>query len=437
MKYKLYYTSPKYHSIHLLLMCFVLFLTSACKKEKQDTQLPQIVIHSPSVGTTFYPEETITVSATITDDNELEKVRVQIVNASNETFLLTKEFYPNGSSYELNTSFLHDDMYLTTGNYFIKITAFDKNNEKIDFRQIQLTEVPVELKNILLIRSAGGNSFIDTLSGTTTFPYLSLSWSHQAGAISSRYQYLLSTEDDHLNVLRTSDYSTVSSHDNFNSTILNAVHDEHSQQFYSTTMDGYVYETNRHGSTSIYAYLEQQRINDILVTKDYIFLYHQNLSNTIRSISVIKKSTRTIIQSLPIQTQFQLVKMIYLGSEDKILLTGNEGDFGTLYYYNRSTNALNNVYTFYNHNPIYSAWNTAPDRLIIAQQNGMTNYTYSLEMLTTGIYLQPKKMVYEKISGLIYAYNETGVYVLNINASSIINFIPYTDCKDLFILYNK
>jgi hypothetical protein len=67
----------------------------------------------------------------------------------------------------------------------------------------------------------------------------------------------------------------------------------------------------------------------------------------------------------------------------------------------------------------------------------MVNYTYSLEMLTTGIYLQPKKMVYEKLSNMIYAYNETGVYVLNINASSIIIFIPYTDCKDLLILYNK
>jgi hypothetical protein len=437
MKYKLYYTSRQRHSIHLLLMCFVVFCASACKKEKLDTQLPQIVIHAPTTGSTFHPEDIIVVSATITDDSAIEKVRVQIVNASNESFLLTKEFYPNGSAYELNTSFVHDDMYLTSGNYYVKITAFDKSNEKIEFRQIQLTEVPVELKNILLIRSTGSNSFVDTLSGTAISPYLTLSWSHQVGAISSRYQYLLSTEDDHLNVMRTSDYSTISTQSNFSSTILNAVYDENSQQFYSTTIDGYVYETNRHGYNSIYAYLEQQRINDILVTKDYIFLYHQNLSNTIRSISVIKKSTRTIIQSLPIQVQFQLVKMIYLGSEDKILLAGNQGEFGTLIYYNRSANALNNVYTFYDHSPIYSAWNTAPDRFIIAQQSGMVNYTYSLEMLTTGIYLQPKKMVYEKLSNMIYAYNETGVYVLNINASSIINFIPYTDCKDLLILYNK
>lgn len=437
MKCFLYYTIHRHHTTHLLLMALVIFALHGCKKEKVDNQLPQIVIHSPTPGSSFHPEDIIPVSATITDDNRIEKVRVQIVNAAGQSFMQTKEFFPDGNSYELHTSFLHNDLYLSTGPYYVKITAFDKDNEKIEFRQIQLTEVPVQLMNILLIRSAGSGSYIDTLSGSSIHPYAGLNHSHHIGAINSRHQLILSAEDDELNILRTSDLSVVSTHGHFNSTVINAINDEYSQNLYSTTIDGYIYEINQYGSTSIYAYFDQQSIRDLLITRDYIFLYHHNLSHTQRSISVIKKSTRNVVQSLPVPVQFNLVKMIFLGSEDKILLVGNEDNSGKFIYYNRNTNALNEIYTFYNHSHVFNAWNTSPNRFIVAQHDGLVNYTYNLNMLNTGIAIEPHKLIYEKISDLLYAYNETGVYVFNTNASSIINFIPYADCKDLMILYNK
>lgn len=431
----MYYRKSVKCSTAWFAVLFGILLSMGCKKEKTDSENPVITIHAPSTGSVFNFTEDIFISATVSDNINLESIRIQITNSSNQSFLNQIEYTNAGTEKNIQTHITHNDLYLNSGTYYVKITAKDNDNESILFRQITLVEAPLELRRIYVVRSNGGATMMDTLGNGTVQAFSTLSHSYDFGEISSRYNLLLANYGDRMSVLEANSTNLMHTEFHNTSSVMSTFNDEQGGSFYTGTNDGYIFKTDRYGATSTFLYQPNQRILNMLVTENFVLADIQNMQQTIRTLQMFHKNSGAFVQSVNIS--FDLKELIYLGNENLILAVGNEAGEGVLKYYNRQTNFFNQVFTFYNDSEVFNAWQSSANRFIVSQADGLITYNYDLEVINSGLVLQPDKVVFEKLAGLLYAVKSEGIYVLNTNATQQLAYYPATNCKDLLLLYNK
>lgn len=84
---------------------FLIALLCACKKEAGDTSRPVIALTSPTDHQTFAAGQTVTISATITDNDELHEVHLYVKNKSTGAEVLHLEEHTDVKSYTLLKTF--------------------------------------------------------------------------------------------------------------------------------------------------------------------------------------------------------------------------------------------------------------------------------------------------------------------------------------------
>lgn len=435
MRNALYYQKPLFFSTFWLTAALFLLSLSGCKKDKVDGKQPHIAFEEPGAGEAFSYLDEIPITATVKDETQIQHIRIQITNSANQAFLQSIEYNEVGNEKQIQTYLTHDDLYLDSGVYYVKITASDGENESIGFREITINEAPTILKRIYVVKSSGAQTQIDTLSNSVASSFLTLPHAYDMGEINSRHNIWLVNEEDRMHVLQADTGTELYNEFHNTSDVSETVSDAFGHSIFTGTVDGYVFKTDRYGLTSIFTHQPNQTINNLLATENYLFADMTNLPQTVRTLYVFQKNTGAFIQS--IQVDFDMKELIYLGNENLLLTVGNESGEGVLKYYNRQTNFFNGVFTFYNHSTVYDAWASENGQFIVSHEDGLIAYSNSLQMQPTGIDLQPLKIVHEKLSGLNYAIKQNGVYVLNTNATQQISFYPVSDCKDLLLLYNK
>lgn len=134
--------------INKLWILFVLVLLfSSCKKEKSDSSFPVIEVIEPGHLAFYYSIDTIFVKALMTDDNEIKLASARLINEQGTLFGVFGEMYPMTSNYEYNGVLELNRPDMSTGNYFIEFIASDGVNKKKTFREVFISEVPLELKS--------------------------------------------------------------------------------------------------------------------------------------------------------------------------------------------------------------------------------------------------------------------------------------------------
>ena len=84
--------------------CIAAFLCS-CKKDAGDTSRPVIALSSPTDHQTFTAGQTVTISATITDNDELHEVHLYVRNKATGTEVLHLEEHTDMKAYNLLKTF--------------------------------------------------------------------------------------------------------------------------------------------------------------------------------------------------------------------------------------------------------------------------------------------------------------------------------------------
>ena len=108
------------------------FFASSCKKD-EDENPPRITNISPEAGSMYNTFDTIFVSALIEDDRNIEFVGVDILNQDQIPVLSPFGFRPGRATYNLNTGIIIDNIQLTSGPHFVRITAEDGRNTTREF----------------------------------------------------------------------------------------------------------------------------------------------------------------------------------------------------------------------------------------------------------------------------------------------------------------
>jgi len=96
-----------------------LSLLAACGKS--DSEQPVITINSPQNGQSFSNGQTVTISAAISDNEELHDVQLTVINNSNGNHILHEEYHPDAKTYTISKTFVAQ----TGGVYRIEVMAGD------------------------------------------------------------------------------------------------------------------------------------------------------------------------------------------------------------------------------------------------------------------------------------------------------------------------
>jgi len=154
--------------IAILLLLFVPFL--GCKKET-DTQVPVIVLNSPTENQPYNVFEEIAVTGTVYDNQQLTYVRIQLLDEQMTPVLPPVLLEPEENNYTLNQAYALDDVLLKTGHYYLQVQAHDGIQATNKYVALQITAAPKQLSFIVAVTKSGSQLSvvkIDSAFQTTT-----------------------------------------------------------------------------------------------------------------------------------------------------------------------------------------------------------------------------------------------------------------------------
>lgn len=184
----------------LVIFISILICASSCKKE-EDTQAPLISVSSPDEGLAIVLPESLTVTATISDDKNLDFVRYGLVDEhlipAGETYTIDAQSNP----FSFSRSFEVNSLDIETGPHYLRVLANDGVNDSKAFIDLNVTGIPREFLGVVYERASGSMNevWMTRVSGETQM------MSHEVeGAISVSQSgrenavFVLSDEDNSL-----------------------------------------------------------------------------------------------------------------------------------------------------------------------------------------------------------------------------------------------
>ncbi len=424
------------HFKWLLISSLIWVCASACNRRDIDTASPNIQIANPTAGAIFYFENSIEIEATITDDRKLESVQLDVTDAQNNRYLQSQSFFPSQSSFQLNYSLTHNDLYLTSGTYYVRITASDGENEQIAFREIQLIEAPRQQERVFIIRENGTGTLIDTLHDNTLAPCLNYAAGYLFGGIDSRSNQLVACGQSPASLLSNTfpDFQNANTPFPLTTELISAFHhDKANRCFYWGTNSGSIWRTNINGTQQI-ATFGNAAIKAIGSSPTHIVAFCEGSSGNY--IHALRNDNGVIETSLPLD--WDVVGIIHLNSEnDRLLLIGNQAGAAHFTWLNLSTSAINEVFNFYESSPVISVCDATGNNFYAVHEAGIGHYVNGLNSYTMSNTVTAEKLVFDDLENTLWAVTADGAIRMDESAQTILQSIPVPGIQDVWIKYNK
>jgi hypothetical protein len=419
-----------------LLACVLIVGFMGCKKNPCDELPPSIQLNNPSVGAVFYFQNTIEIRATITDDTKLESVTCEITDAQNRRYLQSNTFAPTGNSFDLNYSISHDDLYLTGGTYFVRITASDGENEQIAFREIQLVAAPRLLERVFAIRTAGNTTAIDTLHGNEFLPCISYEHNYAYGAIDSRSNQYVACSQNTTELASGifPDFEELSVPFPLTDESITAFyHDKTNHRFYWGTQQGVIWQTDATG-TRVFAALAADPIRVMESSSSHLVVLSEGATSNY--LNALRISNGVVETAIPIA--WEVKGLVYLpGDSQRMMLIGNQAGAAYFAWFNLDTSAINEVFNFYESSPVMSVCGTGANNFYVVHSIGVACYQNLLDSYTLGTSVVPDKIVYDDLENTLWGVTEQMLYRFDANAQLVLQSFPTSGLKDVWIKYNK
>ena len=120
-----------------IVIYLILLILVSC--QKRDELPPLVIVNSPLAMSNYSVLDYIEIEGSVTDDRSIEWVQIQLLNSSLNS--VAEEIVINTNELEINFSeTLHiDDVHLSSGKYYIKVSASDGTNEVSKFIEINIS----------------------------------------------------------------------------------------------------------------------------------------------------------------------------------------------------------------------------------------------------------------------------------------------------------
>jgi hypothetical protein len=131
-------------------LLFIFFLAS-CKKNPKDTQPPVVTFNSPVSGQSYKMGDTIAVNAHVSDNEHLASVNVTLTDLNHTLQQGSYNVPVQSANFIININYILTNIHLSTGNYYIQITADDGYNTASYYQSIHITESPTQFWGYCLV----------------------------------------------------------------------------------------------------------------------------------------------------------------------------------------------------------------------------------------------------------------------------------------------
>lgn len=150
--------------IYRVLIIFLLAFVSSCR-EDEDTIFPSVVFIEPNENENVVLPDSLLVQIHVTDDSNIESVTLNLVNEEKIPVANGHTWFPAAPEADLSTTLILDDKSMESGTYSLQVIAFDGNNTKTSYRDIEITEIPKVLLGFIAISAP--QSFLATITKLT------------------------------------------------------------------------------------------------------------------------------------------------------------------------------------------------------------------------------------------------------------------------------
>ncbi|MFN3918260.1 MAG: hypothetical protein ACK4K0_11030 [Flavobacteriales bacterium] len=172
-----------------LLLAFGLLL-SVFSCRRPDEQSPTITMLKPASMAEFNIYDYVPLSAKVSDDRRIDFIKVDLVDSDYKIVENMVSFFPNSSELLFDEVYHLDDLYLESGNYYVKVSTSDGVNTSVAYRQIKINGIARILKRIYVLDSALNTVNVSTVNGAGTVFEYAVNTDYNGAVFSDYHQYI-------------------------------------------------------------------------------------------------------------------------------------------------------------------------------------------------------------------------------------------------------
>lgn len=132
-------------------------LLSSCKKE-EDTTKPLVTVYSPNDFEYINVFDPVMFTGVAEDETDLVNVTLQVLNQDLIPVETPVSFTPEGNTFDFSRGITLEDIHLTSGTYYAKVSASDGFNTTSVFVEINVIEVNRVLSGVVIMSMSSSNT---------------------------------------------------------------------------------------------------------------------------------------------------------------------------------------------------------------------------------------------------------------------------------------
>lgn len=168
----------------------LIFFFIACQKEKKDTSSPSVSISNPVAGQGFNMFDTIQVTAHVHDDRQLTSVVVGLSDANNSVVQYSYPVPAQSNDFGFTIDYYLTDHHLSSGFYYLTISANDGANSTTASVKIYVTASPTVKTGYFIVTATQPKTVQECDLSLATQNSISLNTAFTGMAFGAYYQQL-------------------------------------------------------------------------------------------------------------------------------------------------------------------------------------------------------------------------------------------------------
>jgi hypothetical protein len=299
----------------------------SCQEDKDEIP-PQISLESPNENASYTLPTSIHVTGTVSDDQSLRSIQLALYNFQNLKVAPTVFLKPTGKEYRLDRTYRVEDTLLNSEECYLKVTAFDEDNENSAFRVLRLNGVSKKALGVLV---STGNEVLMEREQFQFSPFFSLSSGSNELEINNHDQQLwtYSAQTNQLEAYQINE-GKKSYSETVNSNYAPGISaiKLHQRNLFASFKDGSI---SRY-SSSFSKHLEYQApsgrlLGKIAVGERYLAVEEFNPNGSNRMLNVLIRGSGVVFSSIPL---YDTTASLYFAGKSKLMIFTNTASGGEL-----------------------------------------------------------------------------------------------------------
>jgi hypothetical protein len=140
-------------------LLLVAVVVTGCKEDEDDIS-PRVIVSQPFENQPFQSTDTIEATATITDNEQLTSVTLELLDLNFELVGKRESYFASGTSFNFGQFFPIDGELLESGDYYLAFRANDGNNIGSAFVKIRINAIPRQLDGVVAVTKANNQTSV-------------------------------------------------------------------------------------------------------------------------------------------------------------------------------------------------------------------------------------------------------------------------------------